>query len=368
MATEGNTSPFGRFIHHIDRNNSLDVIRYVLAIGVLVEHFNFLCDADIPWVISSYNCVGVFFAISGFVLIGRLMKGFPFKEYAVNRTWRIFPSYFFVVLFVAISFCYISDFSLLRYFSSGDFWAYLAANLSFLNFLHPSLPGVDTDTVANAVNGSLWTMKVEVQLSLIAPLFVWLCRKYRINVIKMIAAIIIVSIIYRLFFNYLFSISEKAIYEILSRQFIGQLMYFFAGILLYCFYGFFIKHIRVITVCTLLIYCLNFTVVIIPYYGLWLEPFVVTALVLGLALFPYDLGKRLGIKHNFSYELYLCHYPMIILVNHFDIPSKIGIAGAFAASFAASMLFAYITYRSVGRLYLKHNLKTNSYVPPRFFN
>lgn len=329
-------------------------MRYILALGVLIDHFNILCDADIPWVISSYNSVGVFFAISGFVLIGRLLKGFPFSKYATNRAWRIFPSYFFIVLFVALTFSIFSNLSFGSYFSSTGFWKYLAANLTFLNFLHPELPGFDTHSIANAVNGSLWTMKIEIQLSLIAPFFVWICKKYKLNIIKSITFIIGISIFYRFLFEYLYSIYTHPIFEILGRQFIGQLLYFFAGILIYIFYDFFIKNIRLFILFSLALYIVTWEWIEIPYYHLWLQPFVVTSLVMGLALLPYNLSATLGLKYNFSYELYLCHYPMIILVKHFDLPTNAGITMSFIISIVSSVLLALITYFSVGRLYLKN--------------
>lgn len=348
------TALFSKYIHHIDRNNSLDFMRYILALSVLIEHFNYICGAKIPWVISSYNSVGVFFAISGFVLIGKLFKGCQFKQYVINRSWRIFPSYFFVVLSVAIGFCFVSTLTPTEYFTSSGFWKYLAANLGFLNFLHPDLPGFVTHTSANAVNGSLWTMKIEIQLSLIAPLFVWICRKYRLSVIKTIVFIILCSVVYRYLFSVLYDIYNKNIFEILGRQFIGQLLYFFAGISIYCFYTLFVKHLKYIIFITLTIYILTWGIIEIPYYDLWLQPFVVTGLVLGLSLLPVNLSKYIGDKNNISYELYLCHYPIIQLINHFQMPEKYGTTIAFGASVLLSLIFAAITYGTVGHLYKKY--------------
>jgi len=344
-----------QYVHRIDHNNNLNFMRYVLALGVLIEHYNYLCGTEIPWVISSYHSVGAFFAISGFVLIGKLLKGYPFKDYAINRAWRVFPSYFFIVFFVAIFFCFVSSLPTKEYFTSGGFWKYLFANLSFLNFLHPNLPGFETGSVSNAVNSSLWTMKIEIQLSLLAPFVVLICRKYRINIVKLIIFILIASISYRFLFGYLYNIYNKPIFEILGRQFVGQLFYFVTGILIYCHYDNVVKYRIYIIALSIFIYVLTWYIDI-PYYDLWLQPIVITILVISLSLIPFKFSKYINRKHNISYELYLCHYPVIILAKHFELQSILGTPMAFCIALSSSIILALFIYLSVGRLYIKRKL------------
>lgn len=342
-------------VFKINHDNNFSIIRYILAAGVFINHFNVIFNEDFKWIISSHNRVGAFFAISGFLIIGSLFKGSPFKKYAINRAWRIFPSYFFVVVSVAVLFCFISNLTASEYYTDSGFWKYLAANLSFLNFLHPSLPGCFTGVDANAVNGSLWTMKIEIQLSLMAPLFVYLCKKYNLNVFRTIVMILIISLLYRMLFLHLYTTYEKPIYEILGRQLLAQMIYFFIGIAIYSMYDKFNKYKYHIIALSATLHILFSYLVDNHYYYALLQPYVITTLVISLALIPGNIMKYIDRGYNISYEIYLSHFPCIIFAHYLRIDEKYGIYAALAASILFTIFFSIITFLTVGQLYKKRN-------------
>ncbi len=323
---------------------NMDIMRYVMALGVMIAHFNTLCGFDIPFIISSYDCVGGFFALSGFLMYPSFIKAKNIKVYVLHRAIRILPPYIFTVLLFAIGFSAISTYSIGEYFSSSDFWEYLAANLSFANWLHPDLPGVfqGDEYLMPAVNGSLWTMKVEWCLYFSVPICFWLVRKLRTRKEIMAIAIIFISMIYRLVFLYLYATTEKEIYEILGRQFFGQLSYFYCGMLIY-FYKDVFKHysLRLIVISLPLLFLYRF----FPLGHIILAPIIISSLVLAVSMMKYSFSWMKH-KNNISYNLYLLHFPVFQLAVYLGI-REFSDCIAFIITGLATILIAYIGNRFI---------------------
>ncbi|MBK6511707.1 MAG: acyltransferase [Haliea sp.] len=114
-----------------------------------------------------------FFAISGFLVAASLIKR-GLIDYILSRVLRIFPALIFCVL--ATIFLLgpaFTTLSLSDYFAHPDTWSYLGNALAFLQ-MQWVLPGVFEGNDRPAVNGSLWTLTVEVRcyLALAALTFV----------------------------------------------------------------------------------------------------------------------------------------------------------------------------------------------------
>ncbi len=348
---------FKNYIHHIDRNNNMDLVRYILAFGVLIAHYNILCGADIPWIISSYNRVGGFFALSGFVLVGSVLKGCSFKDFVIKRIWRIVPSYLFVIFTCSIFLSLLSTDSVKYYFTSKDFWEYIAANVCYLNFLHPSLPGVFN---GEAVNGALWTLKVEWQLTLCLPLIAWICYRYKLNYVKTIITIIFVALLYRVILLHLEISTGKKIYEIMGRQFIGQFFFFASGILIACYYPKFLKHIKYIIPLSIIIYLIFWLAIDSSFYFIYLQPFVITLMVLSISLISKNYASYIDKGHNISYEIFLCHFPIMQILAEFKVVEKVGPYIGISIGISVTLIYAIITYILVGRLYIKRKNHSKS--------
>ena len=157
----------------ISKENGFHFIRLACCMIVIYEHAVVLSGADIPCLNLRGMAVDVFFILSGFWVTLSYLKSVSVKEYAIRRIRRIFPQYAMVVVLGAVLLASFSSLELRAYFSSSEFWKYLAANLCTLNFLHPSLPSVFGDM---AVNGSLWTIKIELAFYVLLPAVIFLAH------------------------------------------------------------------------------------------------------------------------------------------------------------------------------------------------
>lgn len=293
--------------YRIPMPNNMGMVRYVLALAVVLAHFKTLAGYDFYVPVSSYSGVGGFFALSGFLIYGSYLRKPGLKEYLISRAIRILPAYWITVCFFAIVLSLVSTLPPTSYFGSSGFWKYLVSNLAFLNFLHPALPGVFDGMAADAVNGSLWTMKVEWCLYITPPIVAWLIMRVRMKPTLMFAAIYALACGYRILFLYLADVTGSEAYYILSRQFFGQLSYFYAGVICYYWYDALMRYKWPLIILSIaaLILCDH-----IPYGRIILHPAAMAIAVVWFSMVG-KWGTWEGKRDNISYNIYLIHFPVI---------------------------------------------------------
>lgn len=327
--------------------NNIDAIRYILAISVITCHFNGLFSFDIPVLISNFNRVGCFFALSGFLIYRSFERSSDVKTFFKKRVRRIFPSYVFMILFFAIGLVLLSNLPVVEYFTSFQWWKYLISNLCYLNFIEPCLPGVFDSNPVPFINGSLWTLKIEWILYLSIPIFSYLIYRLKFNHNITIVVIYIVSIVWRIIFGMLYEETGLTIYHILSRQFFGQLCYFYAGVFIYFHFEKFKKYKwYIFTIAVLLLILRNN----IYMYDLTIGPAVVASLVL---FFGYTgkWGTILNSKNNISYDMFLYHFPIMQICAYFGV-QQLGQWYAFAIVLGITLLFSCFSWFVIGKRYL----------------
>ena len=132
-----------------------------------------------PWYLTfftlspiGYGWTGVqlFFVISGFLIhysyLRRGGNGLNKKEFFIKRFFRIYPPYFFALLF----FVFVAGRAVLQSkFGIYDFVSHLLMTYNF-----------DSRTYFS-FNGSFWSLALELQLYLIYPLFLWIRKKNGID-------------------------------------------------------------------------------------------------------------------------------------------------------------------------------------------
>lgn len=156
----------------VGRDNHFNLIRFLAAAAVLVSHGTAIVLGDtVPEPLEAALghtlgevAVDVFFASSGFLVCGSLMRLQAMRPFWEARALRIFPglvaSLVIVALLVGPA---VSQLGAGAYLASGETWTYLARNaVLFLGIQH-TLPGVfETLPLQGVVNGSLWTLPFEV--------------------------------------------------------------------------------------------------------------------------------------------------------------------------------------------------------------
>lgn len=164
-------------------NNSLNLIRFVLAAAVLVAHSYPLTGrlADAP-AIGGGGLGGIavagFFAISGYLITAsRQRTGFAY--YLLLRIGRIFPAFLAVLAATVVLFAPIAQLithgTLAGYFTTGP----TPSQYFYLNMFLEMRTYAIGDTLANvpypnAWNGSLWTLYYEFLCYLIIGVFlIW---------------------------------------------------------------------------------------------------------------------------------------------------------------------------------------------------
>jgi peptidoglycan/LPS O-acetylase OafA/YrhL len=167
---------------NIPKNNNFDLIRLLLSLMVFLVHSYELSKnpglSMIPVFLNTHTAVCAFFVISGFLVSSSFANSTTPAEYFSKRIRRVFPGYVVVVLLCGLAGVAFSEYSYREYFSF-PLLRYLGANLSFLNFIQPSLPGVFIGNSSPFVNGALWTIRLELLFYLSVPMVFMLLKRFR---------------------------------------------------------------------------------------------------------------------------------------------------------------------------------------------
>lgn len=292
------------------RDNNIRLLRLLLAFTVMSRHL-IAITGNIKVVsieaLSFLNfSVTAFFIISGMLVYGGFQANERVAEYFKRRFLRIGPAYFFVILFFSVFLFFFSRQNFSAYFFSKGFFEYLAANLSFMNFIQPCINDVFSSENHKlcAVNGSLWTMKIEVGFYIILPVLYFLFFKNKSKKIQNLWLLVffIVSAAYYVYFNTIY------VNNVLERQLPGAFRYFAVGIFFFLNYNFVKKNIVVLFIGAMtLMYSERYLV----------GTGIFHSVVIGLGVFftafvlpKFKVNDWLK-KYDLSYGIYLFHFPVI---------------------------------------------------------
>ena len=341
------------------RDNNFDFLRFFLASLVIFSHsFAMLYsgfasyDPLLHWTHGQAAFGGIavdgFFLISGFLITKSWLRSKTARDYFEKRALRILPALVIVLLVTVLVFGPLATtMPLGAYFRSPHTWSYLGF-MGTIN-LHRTdrLPGVFArNPLEWRVNGSLWTIRLEIICYLMVAALgsLRLYRRPRIVLLLTAASLVFFGAGHRLVGIGEFADSFRVVVFFL----VGMTFYLYRDI---------VPHSRILLLASLaglilttLFGVLNFVLPILGAYCLFYMAFSP-----GLGL------SRFAKPGDFSYGLYLYAFPVQqLLVSHFR---PVWNAGTLTlAAFIAAGLCAVLSWNLVEKPFLKK--KPRSTTPP----
>jgi peptidoglycan/LPS O-acetylase OafA/YrhL len=335
------------------KNNNLDIIRLILALSVMIFHGGLFFKISTP-TIGSY-AVKMFLIISGYLITTSYENSSTVKSYLKKRFFRLYPALIFLLLFCVIVGFFITDLSYNNYFDFSII-KFLFAHITLLNFLHPNIANLFTDSVmGNYFNGSLWTLKIELYCYLLIPMIykfsdIFTNNKERV-IIALFASFVGIAVIYPFIYNHFLYhfISQKNLFINFLKpdsSIFVMCGYFFAGALLKKLSHLLPKNNKYFFFIFVLVFILQIqmqhilTFIILP----------IVMFYIGIVpLYNINLSKRIG---DLSYGIYIWHFPIfqLLLNNILIINNNILklITGVFI-----TIIFSFISWHLVEKQFLQ---------------
>jgi peptidoglycan/LPS O-acetylase OafA/YrhL len=349
-STPGARNPAEGVVLSSLRQNNFDLLRFGLAFTVFLVHAYTLSAAPglalLAQLLSSEIAVKSFFVVSGFLIFKSFEESSSTRSYFGKRLRRIYPAYCSVILGCAVLGVFFSSQPWQAYFGIG-FVKYVVANLAFLNFLAPDLPGLFGQNTLTAVNGALWTLKIEVMFYLLVPPMVLAMRRF--GYLRVLLAQYLLSVAYVALVGL---VAQKAgsagLLLAAQRQLPGQLAYFVAGALGYYYLPLFTTQGWRLAALALLAIALQAW---LPWA--LLEPLALATLVVFAACVAPYLGN-FGKYGDFSYGLYILHFPLLqtlVLLGWF----KGGAVSTLFVAVALLLILAVVLWKLVEQPWLQRS-------------
>lgn len=318
------------------KHNNFDLLRLILSMSVCSSHAcvlsgNALLESFAEWFHAEF-AVRIFFAVSGFLISMSFERSRTMRAYFLKRLLRIYPAYVTTILGSALAFVCLSNLSAGEYFGAG--WCrYLLANLFFLNFLEPTLPGVFSANPVQAINGSLWTLKIECLFYVVVPLFfIWkdARRSALLTGISYVATVFISATL-----KAAYAKEGSFVIMQLDRQLFDLFAYFVSGVFVHKMLPFFESRRG-------MIFWLGLGLLFVAFklHLNTLLPILLSTCTLLVATSPSLPSLKL--KFDLSYGVYILHFPIVQTLVHWGAAASspawfLPLTWALAASLAYVM-------------------------------
>ena len=329
----------------INRENNFAVLHFLGACMVIYGHQWALLGGAAPGILgNSVSTLGVkmIFVITGFLITQSFMRSGRLGEFLKRRLIRIFPALIFCILTTVLVLSLVSTLSFSVYFR----WCVNYVWHNILLYPWYALPGVfETSPYPNAVNGSLWTMPVEVAMYFVIGMLLWLkakCKKeplsrylYTAMAVLVVVAEAVKDVTGVSSSFCLWGTDWAVAMDLIPYMFIGSL-FEAADLKKYC-------NLQAAAVLLIIGCCISFrfmellTFIILPYF------------TMSLALCDKPFFSHWFEKNNIAYGMYLWGFPIQQLLIY-------GVQVRGGHYLSANMFFALSLLPIMGMALLSHRL------------
>jgi len=293
--------------------NNLDLIRLFAALQVALVHTAKHLEYDSQWIdwLNLFPGVPVFFFVSGMLIYGSYEKSLgdpqPMKNFYVKRFLRLYPALWVCVAF-SILLLLISGYLTSETIFSYDFSVWILTSSTVFQFYNPEfLRGFGV----GVINGSLWTVAVEIQFYILMPLLYVFLRQKSILVIFAILFLCVLNLV-----NTYFNVNESILGKLFDVSFLPWVYMFILGSLTYKYKNYFslLANVPVVVlfVFYILIWFVSSNLGLAWGNGINVAGFLVlSALVTKLAFTKIHIADKLLKRHDISYGVYIFHMPIV---------------------------------------------------------
>lgn len=190
--------------------NNLDALRLLFALQVCLHHLTLHFDVHLPKIIKHFPGVPAFFFVSGFLVYASYQNA-PGRPYVRNRLLRIYPALIAVTLGGAAVTVVALGWEAV-YKHAGTYALWLVAQLTLGQAYNPSL---FREVGVGVMNGSLWSITVELLFYACVPLVAAAERRQRHAVwIIGLLSLLLFAVGPRLFSETVYR--QKTVYDIIA--------------------------------------------------------------------------------------------------------------------------------------------------------
>ncbi|XZE20410.1 acyltransferase family protein [Pirellulaceae bacterium SH449] len=294
--------------------NNFDLIRLFAATQVAILHAVYHLQLDAPPLLLKiadlFPGVPIFFFISGLLISRSFENNNSVSRFTWNRFLRLYPGLWvcFVVSLISIQ---LTGFFRENAPPKIDFALWALAQNTFFQFYNPAFLRTYG---CGVLNGSLWTISVELQFYLLVPILYLFIKKHdekrNLWLLVLIVAFLLINIV---FSSYRLNVRDSLFVKIIGVSFIPWFYMFLVGVVVQRNIGRLIFLVEGKPVLWFLLYLLLCCILKIAgslSFGNSISPlqfFVLCMFVLSLAYTRREFSNKLVRSNDVSYGIYIYH-------------------------------------------------------------